>query len=464
MKKLFIAIAMIMTTVVAMAQSQLYVIMKDGSGASFPESSVDEITFDNENGATIFGLKDIIKRMDAMQKSIDSLKNEMMRFHGEENQFEHKYVDLGLPSGLLWATTNVGARNTNEIGYYFAYGETVSKEEFSSTEYGYSKYDKQTFFTNKVVYGSYLDDDHDAATKLWGKEWMTPSSLDFQELLDNCTCSPATEKGQSGVKFVSKINQKSIFLPNTGYYKGHEVLGNYRGYYMTSTIGYSAVSNTLYTNGDEAFISTMNNSYGKMVRPVKKATRDDIDHKELFAYDNNYVDLGLPSGTLWASMNIGAGDSIHPGSPFIWGEVESRINPEEGEFQWFEVSHEELIEKGVVDENLNLTSKYDAASHVWGGNWRIPTEEEFNELMLHCIVLKVFDTENGVEGLELRGPNGNKIFLNTTTDYSYMTSTSYDEHHFTVPSLNDIEAGKFRSPHTLPHDKTKQCLIRPVRR
>ena len=119
-----------------------------------------------------------------------------------------EYVDLGLPSGTLWATFNVGATCPEEYGDYFAWGETRPKSYFSGDNYTFS-----------VGYVKELPAGNDAATVNWGSEWKMPSYAQAMELIDdmNTTKEMKTQDGVDGMKVTRKINGKSIFLPLAGY-------------------------------------------------------------------------------------------------------------------------------------------------------------------------------------------------------------------------------------------------------
>lgn len=119
---------------------------------------------------------------------------------------EYEYVDMGLPSGNKWATTNVGAAYPEDYGDYFSWGETETKPEYASS----------------VAWGQNFgeiagDKTKDAATANWGEKWITPSKADFEELLNNCDAHWITQNGKEGVKFTSRVNGNSIFLPAAGY-------------------------------------------------------------------------------------------------------------------------------------------------------------------------------------------------------------------------------------------------------
>jgi hypothetical protein len=138
----------------------------------------------------------------------------------------HEYVDLGLPSGLKWATCNVGATTPEEYGDYFAWGEVEPKETYSWSTYKYcnGSYDSMTKYCSNSDYGkdgfvdnkTVLDPEDDAATANWGGAWRMPTYDEFSELENNCTWKWTTQKGVNGYK-VTGPNGNSIFVPAAGY-------------------------------------------------------------------------------------------------------------------------------------------------------------------------------------------------------------------------------------------------------
>ena len=137
----------------------------------------------------------------------------------------HEFVDLGLPSGLKWATCNVGATKPEEYGDYFAWGEVEPKTTYNWSTYKYcvdnmdnltkyctqSNYGKDGFTDSKTV----LDPKDDAATANWGGTWRMPTKAEQDELRDNCTWKWTTQNGVNGRK-VTGPNGNSIFLPAAG--------------------------------------------------------------------------------------------------------------------------------------------------------------------------------------------------------------------------------------------------------
>ena len=144
--------------------------------------------------------------------------NEVGTSYGEEVTFNtmqgntingYEYVDLGLPSGLKWATVNVGAELPEEFGSYYAWGMTTTPA------------DNNYFQEYCLTYGVEMDDisgdpQYDVATLLWGGTWRMPTKDEFTELRVYCTCEWTTQNGVVGYK-ITGTNANHIFLPAAGY-------------------------------------------------------------------------------------------------------------------------------------------------------------------------------------------------------------------------------------------------------
>ncbi len=138
----------------------------------------------------------------------------------------HEYVDLGLPSGLKWATCNVGASLPEEYGDYYAWGEIETKSEYTKD--------------NSKTRGKSMSDisgnsTYDVARAKWGGSWRLPTETEFGELRDKCKWEWTTQNGKKGYK-VTGPNGNSIFLPAAGfrYWSSLFDAGEY-GYYWSST-------------------------------------------------------------------------------------------------------------------------------------------------------------------------------------------------------------------------------------
>ena len=128
-----------------------------------------------------------------------------------------------------------------------------------------------------------------------------------------------------------------------------------------------------------------------------------------FENGHEYVDLGLPSGLLWATCNVGATTPEEYGDYFAWGETTTKSDYSSSNCPTYGLSISQLQSQGYIDSEGNLTSQYDAATANWGGNWRMPTSAEQEELLNNCTWTRT--TYNGVKGYNVEGPNGNSIFL-----------------------------------------------------
>ena len=194
-------------------------------------------------------------------------------------------VDLGLPSGIRWASCNVGATTPEGYGYYFAWGETESKKDYSWETYKYAnvgeryhyKFTKYCtdassgdngFIDNKTV----LEPEDDAATANWGDVWRMPTDAEWTELREQCTWTYTTLNGVYGYQVASKTNGNSIFLPAAGFRNGTSLyLQGRRGYYSSSSLleNYSDNVWIVTFNHEEVYRHSNNRNNGLSVRPVQ---------------------------------------------------------------------------------------------------------------------------------------------------------------------------------------------------
>ena len=117
------------------------------------------------------------------------------------------------------------------------------------------------------------------------------------------------------------------------------------------------------------------------------------------------INLGLPSGTRWASCNIGSSKPEEHGDHFAWAELKVKDN-----YDWDTYVHYDSKKNGYSNLGSCISgSKYDAAHEIWGDKWRMPTLEQIKELLDCCIF--EWTALNGVNGGKFTGPNGNSIFL-----------------------------------------------------
>ena len=197
----------------------------------------------------------------------------------------HEYVDLGLPSGTLWATCNVGADTPEGYGNYFAWGETESKGIYDWKSYKYGRFFNERYELNKYCtdscYGfngfvdslTLLEPDDDVATVSWSADWRMPTREDWEDLCQNTTYAITTLNGIDGCLF-SAPNGNSLFLPAAGYWWGGEFNGAGIGIYWSSSINveFPYRSWGYHINPDSGHVcGSSDRNRGQSVRAVRSA-------------------------------------------------------------------------------------------------------------------------------------------------------------------------------------------------
>ncbi len=208
--------------------------------------------------------------------------------HFIPNTGGHAYVDLGLPSGLLWATCNVGADSPEEYGDYFAWGETQPKDNYSWSTYQHSnggtyQNPNLTKYCTDANYGynGFTDNlttllpEDDVATAQWGSNWRMPTQAECQELLSNTTNIWTTQNGVNGRLFIA-TNGNSLFLPAAGYLNGMSLsdVGTWGSYWSSSLrTGNLCEAWSLIIYSDSRGVGGGVRCLGCSVRPVRSSTQ-----------------------------------------------------------------------------------------------------------------------------------------------------------------------------------------------
>ena len=190
----------------------------------------------------------------------------------------HDYVDLGLPSRLLWATCNIGALNPEDYGDYFAWGEkmgyTGAAAIFSWDSYEFGSGANITKYWTSTDYGTIdnrtvLELVDDAACVILEGDWRMPTDADWQELLDNCTSEWTTLNNVNGCLFTSNYNENTIFLPAAGNYTTSLVNGGRRCFYWSSTLVESNPICAWGLNASSSEISLSDSGERYLGRPIR---------------------------------------------------------------------------------------------------------------------------------------------------------------------------------------------------
>lgn len=351
----------------------------------------------------------------------------------------YECVDLDLPSGTIWATCNVGASSPEDFGGHFAWGETEPKTSFDWNSYkwmneGQSSFtqlntytfpDGQTegcWYEGKTFVGDSLNQlllVHDAAAANWGTKWQMPTKEQFQELINSAyTTTEWTQlNGVNGRKITSNSNGKSIFLPAAGEYYG-SYLDESLGAYWSCELSTDNCNSATYLsfNSSRIYLTSFSRALGHSIRPVR--TRE-----------HEYVDLELPSGTLWASCNVGANNPWDFGTYFAWGEIEPKqeSNYNWSGYKWCEGTKRTITkyctdwsycdEYADPDGKIELEPMDDAATVNWGSQWQMPSLAQCLELLNPNYTTWMWTQQNEVYGIKITSKrNGKSIFLPATGD------------------------------------------------
>lgn len=240
-----------------------------------------------------------------------------------------EYVDLGLPSGNLWAKCNLGASSPEAYGDYYAWGEVEPKQEYTKSNHkwykegapsqGFTKYNNED---GKLT----LEDEDDAVIQKLGNGWRTPTLADFRELTNQkyTTIEKTTLNGVAGYQITSKKNKKSIFIPCAGFKNSEKPQTRFISddeEVAVCMTNLRRIDNMVYNAWTFAFQNDRIGRYGKRrpdgisIRPVKGPG---------VPVPNDCVDLGLASGLLWAKCNMGATEPTDRGNYYAWGETSTK--------------------------------------------------------------------------------------------------------------------------------------------
>lgn len=207
--------------------------------------------------------------------------------HFQRQTGNYDYIDLGLPSGTLWASCNVGASIPEEYGDYFAWGETSTKTTYTWSTYKYANgnYNKLTKYCNNSNYGNngYTDNlivllaGDDAASANWGDGWRMPTKAEWEELKNNTTITWTTQNDVNGRCFTAS-NGNSLFLPAAGYRNeaGLCNIGGYGDYWSSSlsTDGGPYDAWTFSFGSDSCTLYGDNRNFGQSVRAVRSVCQN----------------------------------------------------------------------------------------------------------------------------------------------------------------------------------------------
>lgn len=369
------------------------------------------------------------------------------------------FVDMGLPSGTLWAKVNLGAEDEADTGDRFYFGETqgyqgAELEAKINEDYKPQSYERGWWDSEEGNYeNNKITDKNNAVKVIMGNGFDIPRHRDFSELVDNSDMEIIEINGRNGIvnnkglKLTSKINGNVLIMPCW-----------YSDIYYTGVVYYQSPCRSNGGGGEDIIETTMidgdsnNSSFTSTpvslpcpIRPIKKY---------VFPTEMLFVDMGLPSGTLWANKNLGAETEIGKGDYYYFGETQgyqgasleaiqaqNHISPFEA---WSRIIWEQQ-DKGAYEDkwaNYEITDAYNAAKVVGNPEWDIPNENEWAELSSNCTFEKVWNYKGSdMEVIVVTSKiNGNQLVF-PITHIDYQWDSEYTQFHTKRMDGNDNFGG-----------------------
>lgn len=368
------------------------------------------------------------------------------------------YVDLGLPSGNLWAECNLGASSPEAYGDYYAWGEVKPKQEYTKSNHkwykegapsqGFTKYNNED---GKLT----LEDEDDAVIQKLGNGWRTPTLADFRELTNQklTTIKKTTLNGVVGYQITSKKNKKSIFIPCAGFKQDkpqtREISSSEEVAICMTNL--RCIDYKVFNAWSFAFQDDRIARYGKRrpdgisVRPVKGPG---------MPVPNNCVDLGLNSGLLWAKCNLGTTDPTQLGDYYAWAEISTKKKYSAEtykHYKWADYKLKRIKKYNAEDGKTVIDPDDDAARVNLGVGYRIPTQEDWKELLDDCMWKAEFITlpeimnpsqTKTIARWKVTGPSGNSIILPMTGGFEFAGGYSHNDKnntYYTTANLSPAE-------------------------
>ena len=362
-----------------------------------------------------------------------------------------EYVDLGLPSGNLWAKCNLGASAPEAYGDYYAWGEVEPKQVYTYPNHkwykegapslGFTKYNNED---GKLS----LENEDDAVIQKLGNGWRTPTLADFRELTNQkyTTIKKTTLNGVAGYQITSKRNKKSIFIPFAGFKNDKpqtREISSSESVAICMT-NQRCIDNQVFNCWTFAFEQDRIRRYGKRrydgisIRPVKGPG---------VPVPNDCVDLGLASGLLWAKYNIGTTEPTQLGNYYAWGETSSKKKYYSDNYKYYKWKGDDLnriTKYNEEDGKTVLDLEDDAARANLGVGYRIPTKADWKELLEDCkweavtasLPIELDPSQKKcIARWKVTGPNGNSIVLPMTGGFKadgWNVMPDYDTYYTTA--------------------------------
>ena len=289
MRKYFFTFALTLVTIMGNAQTNTYDVNRDGM------VNVTDITCLVNN---ILG--------------ISNPNDELSSYLTCPDDHHPHLIDLGLPSGTMWACCNVGASTPEAYGGYYAWGETVEKNTYNWDTYIHCDGNAETCHD---IGSDIADSKYDVANVKWGFLWRMPSENQINELLDNCSLEYTKLKSIKGWKFTGPSGG-TIFLPLAGYRWNENLFtASSCGYYWSSKKdpSYTDEAKYLFVGSTSTDLRLYDFGKGCSIRPVSVANCKPLslsmNSLEIYAGETATVEITSGNGS-YKVTSSGVGASL----------------------------------------------------------------------------------------------------------------------------------------------------------
>jgi surface protein len=254
-----------------------------------------------------------------------------------------------------------------------------------------------------------------------GSDWSMANVTESRAMFDNCT---SLVGGQGTTYDANHVDATYAHIDggpsNPGYFtdKNTYLLGDVNGDREVNIADVNAVIDIILGGSGNTVAADVNGDGEINIADINAVIDIILGRNAEPEPEHDWVDLGLPSGTLWATCNVGANSPEEFGHHFAWGETEPKDVYDWSTYKWCNGSYTTITKyctnseygyNGFVDNKTELDLEDDAAYVNWGPSWCMPTVEQQQELYQNCS--SVWTTKNGVNGRLFTGPNGNTLFL-----------------------------------------------------
>lgn len=376
--------------------------------------------------------QDSLRRAKVHQDSLDAASATTGMHNG------HEWVDLGL--SVLWATCNVGASSPSEYGDYYAWGETVTKSN-------YTEDNSKTY--NKNVSDISGNPEYDVATAKWGENWRMPMKEELEELANKCKWQWTELDGRNGYN-VTGPSGNSIFLPASGrrlgsllYYVGVD------GYCWSSTpCGYTQLAYSLSFYSDGSSVDFYSRSDGQSVRPVmdkEKTTSKQKVVTQLVESDvlhrnkkgvyrvGDYYNVNGKEGIVFSIDSTGKHGKII--SMKVVARQWSTVNTTTGANDMNDGrKNMSVIQK--IPNWEELFPAFDYCYNCLGHDWYLPAYNELKQIFINKdILINALEANGG----DARLKNTHYSSSELSSDEAWMIMTQFDELYEEVEKIGGYE-------------------------